>query len=138
MTNLFIDKGNLGGTPSLKHVDGKNGEFVVANMRVMFGRYKQTEAGEIEQSGGFWREVELYGYQAEQAAKLLRKGARVLVVGQEREYTGTDDQGNKVEVFKIVADDVAPLLSRIESITFTPPRGRSEEAPAGEMEPVAG
>ena len=128
MQNLFIGKGNLGDSPKLKNVDGKNGSFTVTSMRVMFGRYGQNEEGDVEQIGGFWREVEIYGQKAEACAKLLRKGARVLVLGEEREYTGHDDQDQEVQVIKVVAEDVALQLSRIESITYTPSRTREAAA----------
>lgn len=121
MQNLFIGKGNLASSPELKHLTGgRDGTFTVAKMRVMFGRYGTNDAGEIEQVGGFWREVEIYGAKAEACARHLRKGARVLVIGEEREFTAKDDNGNEVQVIKVVADDVALQLSRIESITFTP------------------
>ena len=125
MQNLFIGKGNLAGSPELKHVNGRNGDFVVASMRVMFGRYGQNaDTQTVEQIGGFWREVEIYGAKAEACAKFLRKGARVLVIGEEREFNARDDNGNEVQVIKVVADDVALQLSRIDSITFTPARAR--------------
>ena len=124
MQNLFIGKGNLGDSPKLKNVDGKNGSFTVTSMRVMFGRYGQNEEGEVEQIGGFWREVEIYGNKAEACAKHLRKGARVLVIGEEREFTAKDEDGNEVQVIKVVAEDVALQLSRIESITFAQSRAR--------------
>ena len=73
MQNLFIGKGNLGDSPKLKHVTGRNGDFTVASMRVMFGRYRQNQEGVVEQVGGFWREVEIYGAKAEACAKHLRK-----------------------------------------------------------------
>ena len=47
MQNLFIGKGNLGDSPKLKHVAGRSGDFTVASMRVMFGRYGQTEDGGV-------------------------------------------------------------------------------------------
>ena len=123
MQNLFMGKGNLASSPELKHLTGgRDGTFTVAKMRVMFGRYGQNEAGEIEQVGGFWREVEIFGSKAEACALHLRKGARVLVIGEEREFTAKDDNGNEVQVLKVVADDVALQLSRIESITFAPSR----------------
>ena len=130
MQNLFIGKGNLGDSPKLKNVAGKNGDFTVASMRVMFGRYGQNEEGEVEQIGGFWREVEIYGNKAEACAKHLRKGSRVLVIGEEREFTAKDEDGREVQVIKVVAEDVALQLSRIESITYTPARSRetAEEA----------
>lgn len=122
MQNLFIGKGNLAGSPTLKTIDGKNGTFTVATMRVMFGRFRQNEQGQVEQVGGFWREVEIYGNKAQACAKHLRKGARVLVLGEEREFTAKDENGAPVQVMKIVAEDVSLQLSRIESITFVPPR----------------
>ena len=130
MQNLFIGKGNLGDSPKLKNVDGKNGSFTVTSMRVMFGRYGQNAEGQVEQIGGFWREVEIYGNKAEACAKHLRKGSRVLVIGEEREFTAKDEDGNEVQVIKVVAEDVALQLSRIESITYTPARSRetAEEA----------
>lgn len=129
MQNLFIGKGNLASSPEGKHIQRRdgNGDFFVASMRVMFGRYGRTADGAVEQVGGFWREVEIYGQKAEDVCKHLRKGARVLVIGEEREFTGTDDAGNEVEVIKIVAEDVALQLTRIESIKFAPARQREEE-----------
>ena len=35
MQNLFIGKGNLGDSPKLRNVAGKNGDFTVASMRVI-------------------------------------------------------------------------------------------------------
>ena len=130
MQNMFIGKGNLGDSPELKRLNGRNGEFVVATMRVMFARWGQNEQGDLEQVGGFWREVEIYGEKAEACAKHLKKGARVLVLGEERDFMANDkDSGEQVQVIKIVADDVALQLSRIESITFQQSRAR-EEVPA--------
>ncbi|MCR6480961.1 single-stranded DNA-binding protein [Variovorax sp. ZS18.2.2] len=128
MQNLFIGKGNLADAPTLKRVAGRNGDFDVANMRVMFGRYGQNADGDIEQTGGFWREVEIYGQKAKDVARLLRKGARVLVIGEEREFTAHDEDQNEVEVIKVVAEDVALQLSRVENITFSQPRARQESA----------
>lgn len=130
MQNMFIGKGNLGGPVELKRIEGKNGEFIVASMRVMFARWGQNDQGDLEQIGGFWREVEIYGEKAEACAKHLRKGARVLVLGEERDFMATDKEtSEQVQVIKIVADDVALQLSRIESITFQQSRSK-EEVPA--------
>lgn len=138
MQNVFIGKGNLGDSPVIKTVQGRNGDFVVANMRVMFGRYgADKETGEIVQMGGFWREVELYGRKAQDAARLLRKGARVIVYGEEQDFMAKNAEGKEVQVIKIVAEDVALQLIRIKHIEFEPPRSRNTAAampdqPAGE------
>lgn len=133
MQNLFIGKGNLADSPKLKTVQHHNGDFVVANMRVMFARYGvDPETGELGQVGGFWREVEIYGQKAKDVAAHLRKGARVLVLGEEREYQAKDENGNEVQVIKVVAEDVALQLTRIESIKFAQRQQEraSESAPA--------
>lgn len=120
MQNLFIGKGNLAASPEGKYVRRRDGgeDFFVASMRVMFGRYGRNAAGEVEQVGGFWREVEIYGQKAHDVCKHLRKGARVLVIGEEREFTAHDENDEEVQVIKVVAEDVALQLTRIEAITF--------------------
>ncbi|QIL73727.1 single-stranded DNA-binding protein [Diaphorobacter sp. HDW4B] len=135
MQNLFIGKGNLAKSPTLQRIKKKNSaeEFVVANMRVFFGRYGTDQGtGEISQIGGFWREVEIYGSKAEACAQHLRRGARVLVIGEERDFYGRDENGNDVQVIKIVAEDVALQLSRIESITFAQSQRENAEKDVAE------
>lgn len=134
MQNFFMGKGNLGGSPELRVVAGRNGDFEVATMRVMFSRYARDEdTGEVKQIGGFWREVEIYGQKARDVARLLRKGSRVLVVGEERDYMAKDSAtGAEVQVVKIAAEDVALQLTRVESITFTPSAGRQSQASPAE------
>lgn len=138
MQNLFIGKGNLGDSPNLKRLARKNKpdeEFVVCSMRIFFARYgTDQETGEVGQIGGFWREVEIYGNKAEACARFLKKGARVLVVGEERDFYAKDDDGNEVQVVKVVAEDVALQLTRIDSIVFAQPRRDTRSA---EQEPYA-
>lgn len=137
MQNIFIGKGNLGDSPELKTVRGANGDFDVASMRVMFGLYgRNAETGEVEQTGGFWRVVEIYGQKARDVARLLRKGSRVLVYGEERDFMATDGNGQKVQVMKIVAEDIALQLSRIKSIEFDAPR-RSQQRAADQAQQAA-
>lgn len=132
MQNLFIGKGNLAASPEGKWIDRSNSsdKFYVATMRIMFARYGSDGQGGVEQIGGFWREVEIYGKKAEDCVAHLRKGARVLVIGEERDFTAHDDAGNEVQVIKIVAEDVALQLTRIESIKFAAARQREEEVEA--------
>ena len=138
MQNLFIGKGNLAKSPSLERIKKRNAdeEFVVASMRVFFGRYGADSAtGKVGQIGGFWREVEIYGAKAEACARYLRKGARVMVFGEEREFYARDDDGNEVQVLKVVAEDVTLQLTRIESLVFAQSqRGAVQGAAAAEEE----
>ena len=120
MQNIFIGKGNLADSPELKRLKGRDGkDFVVANMRIMFARYEKGEDGEMKQVDGMWRPVEIYGAKAEACATHLRKGARVLVVGEERTFQAKKEGSDETEqVVKIVAEDVALQLTRIESVVF--------------------
>lgn len=135
MQNFFIGKGNLAHSPELKFLTGARGDFEVATMRVMFGRYGQNkDTGEVEQVGGFWREVEIYGQKARDVARLLRKGNRVLVIGEERDFMARDAAGSEVQVIKIVAEDIALQLSRVKSIQFEVPAWRAA-APSLPVDP---
>lgn len=139
MAQLFIGKGNLGNSPSIRTLKGgPNGEFDVASMRVRFSRYGRNAAGGLEEVGGYWREVEIYGVKARDVARLLRKGARVMVIGEELEYMARDEAtGGQVMVFKIEAQDVALLLSRVKSIEFEASRRSStdqSDGPTGDMQ----
>jgi single-strand DNA-binding protein len=124
MLNQFIGKGNLADAPQSQYIITKNSTnpLLRVDMRVMFDRYKRSPSGEIERVGGFWRNVEMYGNKAEELVIHLRKGARVLVIGEEQEFVHTDIEGRKTQRFKIIADEVALILSRIESIIFAAPR----------------
>lgn len=124
--STFIGKGNLGAPPSLKYIKSRGRDLVVAEMRVFFGRHKlNDQTGEIEQVGGYWMPVSIYDAKAEAVAKLLRKGARVKVEGELREFIGKDDDGKESQLFQIVAEDVTLVLTRVESIAFK----QREEAP---------
>ena len=130
MQNLFIGKGNLADSPELKRVQGRDGnDFTVATMRVMFARYARGEDGGVKQVDGFWRTVEIYDAKAEACAKHLRKGARVLVIGEEHTFQAKNEDGVEVQVIKIRAEDVALQLTRIESITFSAKAKSDKEAP---------
>lgn len=129
MQNLFIGKGNLASSPELKMITGRSGDFEVASMRVMFARYgRDEETSEVRQVGGFWREVEIYGQKARDVARLLRKGSRVLVLGEERDFMAKDSAtGAEVQVVKIVAEDVALQLTRVTKIEFAAPANRQNQ-----------
>ena len=59
----------------------------------------------------------------------------MLVVGEERDFYAKDDEGNEVQVVKVVAEDVALQLTRIESIVFKQPGRREDTAqPEGSYE----
>lgn len=119
MSNVFVGKGNLGTAPTLKRVSVNGEDQSVCELRVFFDEYSRDAQGEIQQSGGFWLTCSAWDRQAEAAAKLLRKGARVKIEGRLREETWQDKtSGETKSEFRLAVDDVTLALSRIESVQF--------------------
>ncbi|WP_230971752.1 single-stranded DNA-binding protein [Nitrogeniibacter aestuarii] len=131
MPNTFLGKGNLADTPTIKYVPTADGERVVAEMRVFFDKYGRNDEGDIEQTGGFWMKVSLWGDRGEQAARLLRRGSRVSVEGTLEEFMYTVEGTDiKVPGYQVRADDVTLTMGRIESVTFRAKRNQEESLPA--------
>lgn len=128
MSNEFRGTGNLADAPVLKTVMVKGEERRVAEMRVFFDDYKPDGNGGFEQKGGFWLSASVWDQRGEQAAQLLRKGARVHVAGRLAEQEWTDKNSGEVRsAMALNADEVYLSMSRIEAVTF---RQRREEAAA--------
>lgn len=124
MPNVFKGKGNLGDAPALKHISVNGGDEVVAEMRVFFDDYAYDEANdEYQQVGGFWMRVSLWGQRGEDAARLLRKGARVQVEGTLKQFMYLPEGApEKVPGFQVTADDVTLCLGRVSSVEYKPKR----------------
>ena len=129
MPNTFQGKGNLADAPTLKTVPVRGEDRVVAEMRVMFDNYSFDEASQqYEQSGGFWMGVSIWDERAQDAARVLRKGARVSVTGSLRQFLYTvEGAAEKVPGYQILADDITLALGRVDAVSYRPKR---EEAPA--------
>ena len=83
MSNVFQGTGSVGDPPRLKTVLVGSEERQVAELRVFFDDYRQDDKGGLEQAGGFWLDVTVWGDRlAAQIAQLVRKGARVHVSGR--------------------------------------------------------
>ena len=129
MPNTFSGKGNLADSPTLKTVMVQGEPRNVADMRVFFDEFGVNQHGEIEQSGGFYMSVSLWGKKGEEAQKHLRKGARVKVDGRLQQFMFKDKEtGKDFPAFQVVADDINLSLSRIEEIRFRPKRVQQAEA----------
>lgn len=115
---IFYDKGNLVDVLLLKWIKGCSGEVDVVKMCVFFGCYGQDEQGEIEQCGGFWCEVEIYGEKVKVCYEYLCKGVCVVVMGCEVEFEVYDDNNQLVEVYKIVVEDVMLVLMCVDKVIF--------------------
>ena len=70
MINEFSAIGNLGVSPVLSVVDVDGEPRKVANMRVYFDR---PVGKDYQDKGGFWLTVDVWGYRAEEAVRVLKK-----------------------------------------------------------------
>lgn len=129
MTNEFRGTGNVGEEPLLRTVVVGETERQLAQLRVFFDEYHKDVGGQWIQSGGFWLEVNVWGgrHPAE-VAQLVRKGARIHVIGRLAEHqwrvTGT---GEERRAMQVEAEQVFLGLARVEEVRFRPRRETATE-----------
>lgn len=124
MSNEFRGTGNAGDLPVLKTVQVGNEERQVAQLRVFFDEYRQDGNGGVEQAGGFWLDVNVWGERhAAEVSRLVKKGARVHVVGRlvESRWTVTAS-GEERFAFYLNADQLFLSPVRVAEIRFQPRR----------------
>ncbi|HHQ42880.1 MAG TPA: single-stranded DNA-binding protein [Chromatiales bacterium] len=126
MSSLFFGRGNVGQDPELREVEAGDGKRKVVTLRVYFDRPVPDGDGGFEDKGGFWMDVTVWGARAEQAARVLRKGARVAVSGRLVQRAWTDREGNERTSLEVVADSVDLDLARIEQVTWRESAGRGK------------
>jgi single-strand DNA-binding protein len=128
MSNEFSGTGNVGDLPLLKTVMVGSEERQVAGLRVFFDEYRQDGKGGLEQSGGFWLDVNVWGERlAAEVAQLVKKGARVHVVGRlaETQWTVTAT-GEERSALHLNADHLFLSLTRLAEARFKPRREAAE------------
>lgn len=128
MSNEFRGTGNVGDQPLLKTVVVGNEERQVAQLRVFIDEYRQDGSGGLEQAGGFWLDVNVWGERhAAEVAQLVKKGARVHVVGKlaESKWTVTAT-GEERRALYLNADHLFLSLARLAEARFKPRREAAE------------
>lgn len=132
MSNEFRGNGNIALAPTLKTVSVAGEARKVAELRVFFDDYRPTGKGGIEQSGGFWLDVSVWGDTlAESVAQHLKKGARVHVTGRLSESKwNAQDSGEERRAMQLNADNVFLSLARIEGVSFRAKRDAADTAAA--------
>ncbi len=128
MSNEFSGTGNVGDLPLLKTVMVGSEERQVAELRVFFDEYRQDGAGGLEQTGGFWLDVNVWGERlAPEVANLVTKGARVQVIGRlvENKWTVTGT-GEERRALYLNADSLFLSLARVAEVKQKPRRQPSE------------
>ena len=101
MINQFQGIGNLGTAPVLSIVPVGEEQRKVVNMRVYFDR---PVGEEFKDKGGFWYSVDIWGYRAEEALRVLKKGSRVFLTGSLRQESWTDEGGEVRSEQRLSAD----------------------------------
>ena len=128
MSNEFSGTGNVGDQPLLKTVMVGNEERQVAELRVFFDEYRQGGKGGLEQAGGFWLDVNVWGERlAAEVAQLVKKGARIHVIGRlaETQWTVTAT-GEERSALHLNADHLFLSLTRLAEVRFKPRREAAE------------
>jgi single-strand DNA-binding protein len=118
MSNEFSGTGNVGDLPLLKTVMVGSEERQVAELRVFFDEYRQDGKGGVEQAGGFWLDVNVWGDRhAAEVAQLVKKGARVHVIGRlaETQWTVTAT-GEERSALHLNADHLFLSLTRLAEV----------------------
>lgn len=129
MSNEFRGTGNVGDAPVLKTVMVEDEERKVVQLRVFFDEYRQDATGGLEQIGGFWLDVNVWGdRRAVDVAQHVKKGARVHVSGRlaQSKWTVTAT-GEERHALHLNADDVFLGLTRLAEVAYKP---RREAPPA--------
>ena len=128
MSNEFRGTGNVADQPLLKTVLVATEERQVAELRVFFDEYRKDGSGGVESAGGFWLDVNVWGDRhAAEVANLVKKGARVHVVGKlaESKWTVTATNEERRAVY-LNADHLFLSLTRMAEARFKPRREAPE------------
>lgn len=125
MINRFCAIGNLGVSPSLTTVQVNGEPRKVANMRVYFDR---PVGEDFKDKGGFWMTVDIWGFRAEEAMRVLKKGARVFMEGTLRQETWTDNNGEVRAELRLTADYFFIDSVCIESIQYREKNATQKDA----------
>lgn len=103
--NKVILIGNLGKDPELKYLDGNIAKlsFSLATTEI----YKDNAGNQAEHTE--WHNIVLWRYNAENAAKSLKKGTQVYIEGKLQTRQWVDKQGHKKNITEIIGESFLVL-----------------------------
>jgi single-strand DNA-binding protein len=126
--SIFVHEGNVG---SFEHktvpVNGE--EKFVLNISFRADVKSRGASGDWDKDQGFWVDVEFWGKRAKPVADLLKVGARIVVIGEQRmeSFPSNDPNtpGQEIHRLKVRADSISFSSMGIESIQYKPKSGPS-------------
>lgn len=133
--NKVILIGNLGADPELKYTP--TGNRPVCNLSLATNEVWKDKSGQ-KQERTEWHRVNVWGDQAEHAAKYLAKGRTVYIEGRLQTRTWDDKEGKKRYSTEVVADRVVFLGGQGGGAGTSDAAGRSGPARRGWNEGAAG
>lgn len=98
MTQITVS-GKVGKDPTLKFIEGKSGDFAVANFSIADNQRKLIK-GEWVDGITIWYNIQIKGRQAELVTDQIRKGQLVKVTG-DYEVTSYEKDGVRKEAHNI-------------------------------------
>ena len=117
--------GNLGQDPELRYTQSQT---PLTNISVATTEFRNTADGG-KQSFTDWHKVVIWGRQAENCCKYLRKGSPVFIEGRLQTRSWEDQNGQKRYSTEVVASNVQFLGSK-PSDTQSEPRSDTPQPPA--------
>lgn len=83
---------------------------------VAVNHFWTDQGGEKQEKTSFFNVVAWRGL-AEDAARVVEKGIRLVIVGRLEQRTWEGEDGKKNSIIELIADDIAPSVRALESIT---------------------
>lgn len=112
--NKVILIGNLGKDPELRYLDNNTAKLSFSLATSEF--YKDSAGRQTEHTE--WHNIVLWRNNAENAAKLLKKGSQVYIEGKIQTRQWVDKQGLKRSITEIIGESFV-LLNRKDNTTTT-------------------
>jgi single-strand DNA-binding protein len=109
--NKVILIGNLGKDPEMKYLEGNIARLSFSLATTEY--YKDRSGGRAEHTE--WHHIVLWRTLAENAEKILKKGAQVYIEGKLQTRQWSDREGNQKNITEIIADNFVLLLKRDEN-----------------------
>lgn len=118
--------GNLGGDPRSGEIQGRDGKPLPWVSFSMWQSHRtRNDNDEYVDTGGFWMNIVWFDWRAGMAARLLKKGAAVIISGDLHVEVWVDkDTGEQKAAYKVNADEVSLDMRSLADVTY---RQRSTE-----------